>query len=63
MNGNAIEKTELNKILSLAASYCILESSAARLRELAPASQLLAVKKSLVLTGECVKLLFEHGVS
>ena len=63
MNHSAIEKTELNKILSIASGYCTLESSARRLAETQPSSDLTSVKKSLALTGECVKLLFEHGVS
>jgi len=63
MNHSAIEKTELNKILSIASGFCTLESSAQRLLDTQPVSDLSAVKKSLALTGECVKLLFEHGVS
>ncbi len=63
MNVQAIEKTELNKILSLVSGYCTLESSALRLSDAQPNSTLPEVKKLLSLTSECVKLLFEHGVS
>ena len=63
MNAAAIEKTELNKILSLAAGYCTLEGSKLRMHALQPSSSLSEVKKSLKLTEECVRLLFEHGVS
>ena len=63
MNRNAIEKTELNKILSIASGYCTLENSKYRLAETMPSSSLAEVKKNLALTGECVKLLFTHGVS
>ena len=63
MNVHAIEKTELNKILSIVSGYCTLESSAIRLTETQPNSTLADVRKLLSLTAECVKLLFEHGVS
>ncbi len=63
MNVHAIEKTELNKILSLVSGYCTLESSALRLLETQPNTTLVEVRKLLSLTSECRKLLFEHGVS
>lgn len=63
MNQHAIEKTELNKILSIAAAYCVLEGGARKTAALQPNATLIEVKKALALTGECVKLLFTHGVS
>lgn len=63
MNRNAIEKTELNKILSIASGFCTLENSKLRLLETVPCSSLSEVKKALSLTKECLKLLFTHGVS
>ena len=63
MNKHAIEKTELNKILSIAADYCTLEGGKARLLATQPVSQLTDVKRLLTYTSECVKLLFTHGVS
>ena len=62
MNIKSIEKTELNKILSCAAEYAVLEASKASLMHFAPNSNLQEVKKSLDKTEECVKLLFTHGV-
>ena len=62
MNIRAIEKTELNKILSCAAEYAVLDKSKASLSNFSPCSNLLEVKKSLDRTEECVKLLFMHGV-
>ena len=63
MNFAAIEKTELNKILALAAEYCVLEGGKELLYSTRPETQLSAVRRSLAMTKECVKLLFTHGVS
>ena len=63
MNAAAIEKTELNKILALAAEYCALEGGKHRLATMQPSSTLAEVRKLLACTAECRKLLFEHGVS
>ncbi len=62
MNIQAIEKTELNKILLGVAEYAVLDASKASLSVFAPSSALADVKKSLDKTEECVKLLFMHGV-
>ena len=62
MNEKAIEKTELNKILSIAAEYSVLDGSKEKMRALQPSSDLSEVKKGLDLTEECVKLLFTYGV-
>lgn len=62
MNEKAIEKTELNKILSIAAEYAVLDGSKEKMRALQPSSDLSEVKKGLDLTEECVKLLFTYGV-
>lgn len=63
MNTRAIEKTELNKILSTVATYAVLENSKRRLEETIPTSILSEAKRRLKTTGECVELLFTHGVS
>ena len=62
MNIRAIEKTELNKILSCAAEYAVLDASKVSLSNFSPSVNLLEVKKALNRTEECVKLLFMHGV-
>ena len=62
MNIKAIEKTELNKILALAAEYAVLDGGKAQLRATIPSSELLATKRSLSMTEEARKLLFEHGI-
>ena len=63
MNAKAIEKSELNKILSLTANYAVLEGSKIRLLKTQPSSELNEVKKRLKLTEESMKLLFMHGLS
>ena len=63
MNRNAIEKTELNKILSLTAEYATLDGSKERLKNTQPSSELRTVKELLKRTEESIKLLFFHGVS
>ncbi|MBQ7879690.1 MAG: endonuclease MutS2 [Clostridia bacterium] len=63
MNQRAIEKTELNKILSLAANYAVLDGGKTLLRETQPAATLSAAKKRLQTTDECVALLFSYGLS
>ena len=62
MNKHAIEKTELNKILSLAADYAVLDGAKMLLKEFQPLTELSQVKKSLQKTEECRTLLFTHGV-
>ena len=63
MNQAAIEKSELNKILSIASGYCVLDGGRQRLANIAPSASLSEVKSALSFTAECVKLLFTHGVS
>ena len=63
MNAWAIEKTELNKILSLVANYAVLDESKETLKNTSPTPVLAEVKKSLLKTEECVVLLFTYGVS
>ena len=63
MNQRAIEKTELNKILTLVAEYAVLEGSKELLEHTEPASELSETKKRLRLTEESRELLFVHGVS
>lgn len=62
MNEKAIEKTELNKILSLVAEYAVLDGSKEKLKNFHPVSELAAVRRNLALTEESVKLLFDFGV-
>ncbi len=63
MNQRAIEKTELNKILSLAAEYAVLEGGKQRLKTLQPSADPKEVSRRLSATEECVTLLFTHGIS
>ncbi len=62
MNQRAIEKTELNKILSLVSDYAVLAGTKARLKETLPVSDLRETERRLTMTEEGVKLLFTHGV-
>ena len=63
MNQRAIEKTELNKILALAAEYAVLEGSKERLKILPPVSDLKEAQKRLQMTEEGIALLFTHGIA
>ncbi|MBQ7831436.1 MAG: endonuclease MutS2 [Clostridia bacterium] len=63
MNQRAIEKTELNKILALVAEYAVLDGGKKRLRDTQPSADVQEVKRRLKITGECLRLLFEHGIS
>ena len=61
MNKLAIEKTELNKILSMTASYAVLDGAKRRLETTEPVCDLREAKNSLQITQECVSLLFIYG--
>ena len=63
MNARAIEKTELNKILTLAAQYATLDGGKARLHGTMPANTVSETRKRLQTTEECIELLFSHGVA
>ena len=63
MNQKAIEKTELNKILSLVSEFAVLEGGKRSVLERIPSSDLSEVKKRLSLTEEAIELLFHYGVS
>ena len=63
MNQRAIEKTELNKILSLVSEYAVLEGSKELLKATMPSPLLAETKRRLKQTEECRELLFTHGVS
>ena len=63
MNQRAIEKTELNKILSIAAGFATLEGGRNKLETLAPTSEVKTAEKRLKITEECIALLFSYGVS
>ncbi len=63
MNQRAIEKTELNKILSLVAGYAVTDGGKAKLTVLHPSSDVLETQKRLCRTEESVKILFHHGIA
>ncbi|MBR2903894.1 MAG: endonuclease MutS2, partial [Clostridia bacterium] len=63
MNASAIEKTELNKILSHVSAYASTEGGKRFVAQKTPSSVLADVKKQLQSTGEGIKLLFEYGLS
>ena len=63
MNQKAIEKTELNKILSLAAEYAVLEKSKEKLSQTHPTPNIGEAKKRLKQTEESKDLLFLHGIT
>ena len=63
MNQRAIEKTELNKILSLVSEFAVLDGSKELLKATQPASELAETKRRLKQTEESRDLLFTHGVS
>ncbi len=63
MNQRAIEKTELNKILAIAAGYATLSGGKNRLEQTQPTPSVSEAKKRLKITEECVALLFSYGVS
>ncbi len=63
MNAHAIEKTELNKILSLTAQFATLEGGKQKLMDTLPTADLKEAKKRLKITEECIALLFQHGVA
>lgn len=63
MNQRAIEKTELNKILALAAEYSVTEGGKEKLAFMQPVSTLFEVKNQLKKTEEGIALLFSHGIA
>lgn len=63
MNETAIQKTELNKILALAASYAVLDESKTRLMQTRPALALAQAKLRLDETDEAMALLFSYGIA
>lgn len=63
MNQRAIEKTELNKILSAVAEFAVTEGGKQRVVTLQPTPVVNEVVSSLKLTEECVTLLFTHGLA
>ena len=63
MNQRAIEKTELNKILSAVADFAVTDGGKQRVVALQPTAIVSEVVSSLKLTEECVTLLFTHGLS
>lgn len=63
MNETAIQKTELNKILALAASYAVLDESKIKLMQTRPAQTLGEAKMRLDETDEAMALLFSYGIA
>ncbi len=63
MNKRAIEKTELNKILSLVADFAVLEGTKTRLLETEPTASVEETERRLRMTEESITLLFTNGVS
>lgn len=63
MNETAIQKTELNKILALAASYAVLDESKIKLMQTRPAQTLGEAKMRLDETDEAMSLLFSYGIA
>ncbi len=63
MNQRAIEKTELNKILSLVAEYAVTEGGKRKLSLAHPTPLLPEVKSLLKQTEEGIALLFSHGIA
>ena len=63
MNARALEKTELNKILSLVAEYAVTDGGKRKITETEPSCILSETVQRLRVTEECIKLLFTHGVA
>ncbi|MBQ8229560.1 MAG: endonuclease MutS2 [Clostridia bacterium] len=63
MNERAIEKTELNKILALAAEYAVTEGGKRKVNALRPSSETSETRRRLKMTEESMKLLFQYGIS
>ncbi len=63
MNEKAIEKTELNKILSIVADYAVLEGTKLRVKGTLPVSEVKETSRRLQETEESVALLFFNGVA
>ena len=61
MNRNAIERTELNKILSLVAEFATLEKGKERVTALEPTPSLITAKNRLKRTEESLEFLFING--
>ncbi len=63
MNQRAIEKTELNKILSLVSNFAVLEGTKEKLLAAHPTSLVEEANRRLCMTEESVALLFTYGVA
>ena len=62
MNNNALERLELNKILSSVADFAVLDGGKAAVLAYTPSDDLSEVRQKLDMTEECDKLLFTYGV-
>ena len=63
MNTKAIEKTELNKILSIVSGYAVTEGGKARVLDLHPATDVETTRKRLKITEESLTILFTYGIA
>lgn len=63
MNQKTIEKTELNKILSLVSDFAVLDGGKRSVLGRLPSPEIGEVRKRLSLTEEAIELLFHYGVS
>ncbi len=62
MEFNCSEKLELNKILSACAEYASLDGGKEKIISCTPSDDLSEVRRRLLLTRECDKLLFTYGI-
>ena len=62
MDTKSFEKLELNKILSAAANYAVLNGGKKLILDCKPSTDLEEVRRRLTLTRECDKLLYTYGI-
>ena len=62
MDKKNLEKLELNKILSAAAAFAVLDGGKRLITECMPSTDLEEVRKRLATTAECDKLLYTYGI-
>ena len=62
MDTKSFEKLELNKILSAASNYAVLDGGKKLILDCKPSADLEEVRRRLTLTRECDKLLYTYGI-
>lgn len=62
MNTKSFEKLELNKILSAASNFAVLDGGKKLILDCKPSADLEEVRRRLTLTRECDKLLYTYGI-